>query len=413
MADFIQIKLCRICHSPKLIEFFSLGVMPPPNLFPKNHPRNLKRESFYPLDVCLCQNCGLVQLKHTVNPNIMFKDYIYVTSGSKTMVNHFEGLAKDIMGRIKTSSEPLIVDIGSNDGTLLEQFLKYKVKALGVDPAKNLAKLAKSKGIETIASYFNQITSQKIKSKFGKAKVITATNVLAHVGNLHDFLEAVENLLDTDGIFVAEFPYLIDLLDKNAIDTIYHEHLSYFSIKPLLLLFGMHNLEIFDVERLNVHGGSIRLLVSHRQKTDKHNGVNKLLKLEESFGLNKPETYHNFAKKAYSKRQKLTNFLNSLKSKNCRIVGYGAAAKGNVLLNFTNIGKETIEYIVDSTPQKQGRLTPGTHIPIFPEAKLLEDMPDYTLILAWNFADEILKKNSQYRKQGGKFILTVPDIKIV
>lgn len=413
MADFIGIKLCRICHSPKLIEFFSLGVMPPPNLFPKNRPQSLKKEPFYPLAICLCQNCGLVQLKHTVNPNIMFNDYIYVTAASKTMVNHFENLAKDIMGKIKTYSKPLIVDIGSNDGTLLEQFLKYKVKVLGIDPAKNLARLATSKGIETIASYFNQPTSGKVKSKFGKAKVITAANVLAHVGNLHDFLEAVENLLDADGIFVAEFPYLIDLLDKNEIDTIYHEHISYFSIKPLLLLFGIHNLEIFDVKRLNVHGGSIRLFIRHKQKADDDPRVKRLLKLERSLSLDDPKIYYNFAKKANLKRQKIVNFLNKLKYNNRRIVGYGAAAKGNVLLNFANIGKETIDYIVDSTSQKQGRLTPGTHIPIFPESKLLNDMPNYALILAWNFADEIIRKNSQYRRQGGKFILTMPDIKII
>lgn len=410
--EIFEVKACRICKNNDLLEFFSLGAMPPPNLFPKSDD-NLENEPFYPLDVYFCQHCGLVQLKHVVNPNIMFRDYIYITSGSNTMVEHFGRLAEELVKKFKLNSDSLVVDIGSNDGTLLSHFKRLGPRTLGIDPAENLVSVAAEKGIEQLPLLFTNQSAKKVRQKYGRAKVITATNVFAHVNDLHDFVRGLKTLLTNDGIFIAEFPYLVDLLEKEELDTIYHEHLSYFAIRPLLTLFEKHDLKLFDVKRLPVHGGSIRLYVRRGGKKTLTPVVKELLRLEERMGMETSKPYLDFAKKAYDKRRNLVKFLSDLKAKGKQIIGYGAAAKGNILLNFCNIGPEILDYIVDAIPDKQGRITPGVHIPVYPEAKLLEDMPDYALLLAWNFADEILEKNKEYRKKGGKFILVVPEIKIV
>lgn len=387
--------------------------MPPPNLFPQKTD-DLAKEPFYPLDVWFCQNCGLVQLKHVVYPEIMFKDYIYITAASRTMIEHFGRLARHLVKRFSLTPQDLVVDIGSNDGTMLAHFKKLGVKTLGVDPAENLVKVAAEKGVEQLPLLFTNQAAKKVRQKYGRAKVITAANVFAHINDVHDFIRGLKNLLTEEGVFVAEFPYLLDLLEKDELDTIYHEHLSYFAVRPLLTLFEKHNMELFDVKRLPVHGGSIRLYVRRTGKKKATSpAVKKLLRLEEKMAMEKAKPYYDFSKKAYSKRRQLVKFLSDLRDKGERIVGYGAAAKGNILLNFCNIGPETLDYIVDSIPDKQGRITPGTHIPIYPEKKLLEDMPDYALLLAWNFADEILGKNKEYRKKGGKFILVVPEIRVV
>lgn len=406
------IQRCRICHSSNLFKFLSLGKMPPPNLFPK--PDLPKREPFFPLDVCFCQNCNLVQLKHTVNPNLMFKDYIYVSSATQTMINHFENLARHLVKKFNLKSQHLVIDIGSNDGTLLARFKTFSVRTLGVDPAQNLVKVAQKKGVKNLPVYFQSSTAQKIKNQYGTAQIITATNVVAHVHDLHDFFEGVKILLDKKGVFVAEFPYLIDLLQKKEFDTIYHEHLSYFSVKPLLRLIESHNLELFNVEKLAIHGGSIRIYVSFAGQFSKNTAnINKLLELEKRENLQSLLTYTKFASFAYQKRQHLRQLLKNLKKSKKRIVGYGAAAKGNIFLNFVGIGNETLDYVVDSTDEKQGRLTPGTHIPISSESLLIKDKPDFALILAWNFAEEIISKNRQFQKRGGKFILTTPKIQII
>jgi len=410
--EIIEQKNCRICGSSKPKMFLSLGSMPPPNMFPQKE--QLKNESFYPLDVSFCKNCGLVQLKHVVHPDIMFRDYIYVTSASQTMIKHLANLAEKTAKRFKVQPNSLVVDIGSNDGTFLSHFKKFKVRTLGIDPAENLKDVAKSKGIENIVALFSNRIANLVSRKYGKAKVITAINVVAHAGNLDDFFKGIKTLLSENGVFIAEFPYLVDLVEKDEFDTIYHEHLSYFSIKPLLLILEKYNLELFGVKRIPIHGGSIRLLIRHSRNKQKYpHPVKELLNLEEKIGLYNLDTYRNFAERVEKKKEDLLKLLRSLKSQGKKIVGYGAAAKGNILLNFCGIGPETLSYIVDSIPAKQGKVTPGTHIPIYPEKKLLEDMPEYALLLAWNFADEILGKNTQYKKQGGKFILIVPEIKIL
>ncbi len=409
--EVIKLEICRVCDSTNLLVFLQLGPTPVPNGFLKAHHRH-KAERFYPLDVCFCRDCGLVQLAHVVSPKVMFKNYVYIPSTSTTMREHFSKLAKNAVEAAKAKKEELVVDIGSNDGTLLKAFKAHGMVVLGVDPAENLVKKANKEGVNTLCALFTKEVAVKLKKKYGQAKIITGTNVVAHIHNLHDFLEGIKVLLSDSGLFIAEFPYLIDLLEKVEFDTVYQEHLSYFSITPLSKLIKRHGLYLVDVQRLSVHGGSIRVFISKRPHK-KSSQVKKLLELENRKEILKVQTYLKFGKKVDKVRHELVQLLWGLRLKNQKVVGYGASAKGNIILNYCRIGPETLDYIVDSIPYKQGKFTPGMHIPILPESELLKDKPDYTLILAWNFADEIIKKQSEYRKKGGKFILATPKLTIV
>ncbi len=409
--EVFKLEVCRACDSSNLLLFLQLGPTPVPNGFLKAYHRH-RAEKFYPLDVCFCQDCGLVQLAHVVSPKVMFKNYVYIPSTSETMRKHFAGLAKNAIEKTNAKKGELVVDIGSNDGTLLKVFKSLGVKILGVDPAENLAKKANQEEVETICALFTKELASKIKKKYGPAKIITATNVVAHVHDLHDFLEGIKTLLSGEGMLIAEFPYLIDLIEKVEFDTIYQEHLSYFSITPFEKLLKKHDLYLVDVQRLPVHGGSVRVFVSKKPKNSSQR-VKKLLQLEKKKGILSSQTYLKFRRKIDKVRHELVQLLWRLRLENKQIVGYGASAKGNIILNYCRIGPETLDYIVDSIPYKQGKFTPGMHIPIFPELKLLKDQPDYTLLLAWNFADEIIKKQTEYRKKGGKFILAIPKLTIV
>lgn len=409
--EVFKLEVCRACDSRNLLLFLQLGPTPVPNGFLKGHHRH-RAEKFYPLDVCFCKDCGLVQLAHVVSPKVMFKNYVYIPSTSKTMRTHFASLAKQAIKKTAAKKGDLILDIGSNDGTLLKSFSSLGINILGVDPAENLAKKANQEGVKTIPALFTKELAKKIKKEYGRAKIITATNVVAHVHDLHDFLEGIKVLLSDDGLFISEFPYLIDLMEKIEFDTIYQEHLSYFSITPFDKLLKRHSLTLIDVHRIPIHGGSVRVFISKKPITQSLL-VKKLLKLEEDKGILNPQTYLKFRRKVDKVRHELVQLLWGLRLKNKQIVGYGASAKGNVLLNYCRIGPETLDYIVDSIPYKQGKFTPGMHIPIYPESKLSEEQPDYTLLLAWNFADEIIKKQADYRKKGGKFILAIPKLTIV
>lgn len=409
--EVVKLELCRACGSGNLLLFLQLGPTPVPNGFLRAHHRH-RAEKFYPLDVCFCKDCGLVQLAHVVSPKVMFKNYVYIPSTSETMLTHFAALARQAIKKLNTEEGDLVLDIGSNDGTLLNSFKAQKMKILGVDPAENLAKKANQDGVETICALFTKELAKEIRKKNKEAKIITATNVVAHVHDLDNFLEGIKILLSDDGLFISEFPYLLDLLEKVEFDTIYQEHLSYFSIYPFEKLLAKHALVLIDVQRVPVHGGSVRVFVSKKPGRVSRR-VKKILQLEKKREILNPQTYLKFRKRVDRVRHELVQLLWGLRLKNKKIVGYGASAKGNIILNYCRIGPETLDYIVDSIPYKQGKYTPGMHIPIYPEAKLLEDQPDYTLLLAWNFADEIIKKQTEYRKHGGKFILAIPKLAIV
>jgi len=409
-----DVKTCRICRSRRLYRFLDLGSMPIPNGFLKKEEL-LILEKKYELACFFCENCGLVQLTKVVSPHLMFGNYVYIPSTAKVMMNNFSNLAYQAYKELKLKESSLVVDIGSNDGSLLAFFKNYGTKVLGVDPAKNLAKIAQMRGIPTEDKLFNLRTAKHIKEKYGKADLITATNVVAHIDYLHKLFEAISFLLTRNGVLITEFPYLLDLVKKDEFDTIYHEHLSYFSLRPWIRLVELFGFEVVDAQRLLIHGGSIRL--THKRKKPgvniRRKTVDYLISLEEHYGLYDKKTFVRLSERVEELKNDLTSILKDLKRKKKKIIGYGAAAKGNVLTNYFGIGTKILNYIVDSTPYKQGLFTPGMHIPVFGEGKLVEDRPDYALILAWNFADEIIEKQKAFRRRGGKFIIPIPKVRIV
>ena len=403
---------CRVCRGEALHKFLSLGPMPLANRFLREDQLSMP-EPYYPLDVYYCNTCGLVQLGYTVPPEVMFKDYPYLTSPSEPMKAHFARLAEDLIQRFNLLWEGLIVDIGSNDGTLLKNFQKHNIATLGVEPADNIAEWARSHGIETLNDFFSEGVAHKICAEKGQAKVILATNVFAHVDDLEDFLNGINCLLADDGILVIEVPYLVDLLNNLEFDTIYHEHLSYFAVRPLVTLFSRFGMGIVKVDRIGVHGGSLRLYVQKSADSLSSPSVNELLKLEMEAKLDSLDTYRKFADGVAQVREDLLSLLRALKAQGARITGYGAAAKGNTLLNYCKIGTDILDCITDTTPLKQGRYTPGMHIPVLPESHFHEASPDYALLLAWNYANEILQKEEKYRQAGGKFIVPIPKPRLV
>lgn len=404
---------CRICDGSNLTKFLDLGIMPPANGFMQKSKLD-SPEPMYPLVVDFCGDCGLVQLEDVVQKEVLFRDYIYFSSVTDTIPQHFAQQAEEVTERF-ASKDSLVVEIGSNDGVLLKALKKYGVKPLGVEPATNLAKFANSIGLETINNFFSEELAHEIAQKRRKARIIIGNNVVGHIDDLHDLVRGVNTLLEDDGVFILEVPYLVDLIEKKEYDTIYHEHLSYFSIRSLMELFGQFNMQIFDVKRfLNIHGGSIRVYVRKINGVCRHPAkMVSLLALEKRMKLDSVETYLEFAAQIASNKKRLLSLLNKLKADGKSIVGYGAPAKGNVLLNYCKIGTETLDYIIDSTQAKQGLYTPGMHIPVLAPEKFREDCLDYALMLAWNFEEEILKKEFRYREGGGKFIIPIPDPRIV
>lgn len=413
--NYFTIKNCRICTGIDLYNFLDLGQIALPNEFIKKE--DLKKEELrFPLRATYCTTCSLVQLNDIVSAEAMFKNYLYIPSSSQTRISHFKGIAEMTKVRFGLHESSLIVDIGSNDGSLLNCFKNLDMKVVGIDPAENLVKVAELNGIPTVLGYINRESVQKVTRKYGKASLVLATNVVAHIQDLYALMDSVCMLLKKDGVFITQFPYLMDLLEKNQFDTIYHEHLSYFSLKPLMHLAKNSKMEIFDIERNDLDGGSIR--VFWRQKKDKSNVVheknlNDLLDLEGKVGLYDKKTYEAFSARVEKMKKDVVSFLKQLKKQKKHIVGYGAAAKGNILLNYFGINAKMLDYLVDSTPYKQGLYSPGAHIPIYEESRIYDTNPHYLLLLAWNFKDEIIAKNQQFKKNGGKFIVPNPKLEIV
>ncbi|MCI0411454.1 class I SAM-dependent methyltransferase [bacterium] len=404
---------CRICKSQALEQFLSLGLMPPANAF-LTADQLKEPEMRFPLAVCLCGNCALVQLKDVVDPELLFKNYVYASSTSSSFRAHFQSFAEQVYHRFKLDSESLVVDVGSNDGILLKPFKELGARILGVDPAENLARIATEAGIDTLPVFFGIKTAQIIAEARGKAHILTANNVFAHVDDLDSFVKAVRAVLREDGVFIFEVPYLVDLLTKNLFDTIYHEHLSYFSLKPLLHHFQKQEMQVFEVQKVDSHGGSLRVFVRNAGAgQESADSVRKLLELEEDLAIYSLETWRSFSDRVQQNREKFRNLFQRLKSAGKRIAGYGAPAKGNTLLNYFGITHRELEYIADDSPLKQNLFTPGSHIPVSSPDRLSVDRPDYVLILAWNFADSIMERLSSFRSSGGKFILPVPSPEVI
>jgi novobiocin biosynthesis protein NovU/D-mycarose 3-C-methyltransferase len=410
LADAQRIDSCRACGSGAIDTFLSLGDMPLANAF--RRPGAADAEARYPLELARCAKCGLVQLTVIVRPDILFNDYAYASSASRPMVAHFDDLAELIAKQLGAAGR-LVVEIGSNDGILLAPLRRRGAKALGIEPAANLAALANAAGNETWNVFFDESIARQIVAERGMAAVVVGNNVLAHIADLPGVARSLALLLDADGVFVAEIPYLVDLIDRVEYDTIYHEHLSYFHLAPLEALFARHDLELFHADRLTVHGGSLRIRVARPGTHKRSDGLNALLASEDRAGLASERPVADFARRVEESREALRDMLASLRSAEKRIAGYGATAKGNTLLNYCGIGTETLEFIADSTPYKQGLLTPGTHIPVVPESAILERRPDFALLLAWNHADAIIASNADFLRSGGRFIHPVPMARVL
>ena len=404
---------CRICHSKSLTKFLDLEFTPPADDFLSSE-RLGEPEVYYPLEVFICNNCSLVQIGYVVPPEILFqKDYPYEASITETGVNHFHSFAKEASSRFDLSSDNLVVDIGSNVGVLLQGFKNQGAEVLGIEPARNIGEIAIKNGIETIYDFFSEDLARKIIKERKKAKIVTGTNVVAHIDNHQSLVRGLDILLDKEGIFIFEAPYLVDLIENLEYDTIYHEHLSYLSVKPMNALFHKFGMEIFDVEKVVIHGGSLRYFVARENTYPISSNIDKFLELEKEKKIYEIDTLKNFAKSVQHNREELTWMLKSMKHEGKRIAGVSAPAKGMTLLNYCKIGSETLDFITEKSPLKIGRYTPGTHIPIVQDSELIEQMPDYALLLAWNFADEIMKNLKDYKDAGGKFIIPIPKPHII
>ncbi len=404
-------KSCRVCGSGDFVKIIDLGKQPLANAFLAK--KDFDFEKKYPLRVYFCKKCHLVQLLDVVSPDTLFGDYVYVSSTSPSFVAHFKSYAEELNSRFGIKGR-LVVDLGSNDGILLKPLKKLGAVVLGIDPAKDIAKKATKEGIETWPDFFSPVLAEKILKKKGWAKIITANNTFAHIDDSKGVVNGVKKLLSDDGVFVIEVPYLIDFLEKKLFDTIYHEHLSYFALEPLVALMDGSGMNVFDVQRVPSHGGSVRVFI--QKKGGPHAPSRSLKELsgkEKSLKLDKISTYKKFAVEVGDNKKKLIRLLKSLKSKGANIAGYGAPAKGNTLLNYVGINNKILEYIVDDSPYKQGLYTPGTHIPVVNIAHIKSDHPDFLIILAWNYAESIISKCREFQSRSGKFIIPIPEPKII
>lgn len=402
-----------MCRGERLSKVISLSPTPPANAFLSKKDLK-KKELFFPLQVNFCSDCGQLQLTHVVSPELLFRNYVYVSSTSPVFIAHFEEYAKDLIKRFRLNKSSFVVDIGSNDGILLKPLKKAGVKVLGVDPAVEIAKQATKEGIKTLPNFLNIKLARQIVKKYGQSDVVCANNAFAHIHDLDNIVESVKILTGPNGIFVIEFPYLINFIEKNLFDTIYHEHLSYLSLRPLNAIFDRLGMQIFDAKKVDSHGGSLRVYVQKQGGQKKvQDSVVAFIDKERKLGLDNINTYLKFGKKIETNKKKLIKLLKKLKSQNKTLVGYGAPAKGNTLLNFYNIGPQILDYIVDDSEYKQGLYTPGTHILVVPFKEIAETKPDYIFILAWNFAAPLMDKLSDFKKAGGHFIIPVPQAKII
>lgn len=411
MSIFKTYNICRSCGSSNCTDLFDFGITPlSDNLLTA---KELTEEEIkVPLSLMLCEDCTLVQIKEEVKPEILFcQDYPYYSSVSKYLMEHFRNSALDIIDRKKLNDKSFVVEAASNDGYMLKNFIEKGINVLGIDPADGPAKVAQENGVNTLNTFFSKELAMKIASEQGKADVFLANNVLAHVANLNGFVAGIRAVLKDDGLAVIESPYLLDLLDHCEFDTIYHQHLCYYSVTALQHLFNRHGLYLNDLKHVPIHGGTIRMFVE--TKKNYSDVIVSYMDKEGKLGVEKASFYNEFTGKIDRLKTDLIKMLEDLKSQGKKIVGYGAAAKANTFMSYIGIDNKYLKYIADLSKYKQGLFFSGNHLPIVHPEQLIKDQPDYVLILAWNFADEIIKQQDEYRAKGGKFIVPIPELKIV
>ena len=404
---------CRMCGSTRLYKFLDLGFTPPADQF-RRKDQLREADVHYPLQVVTCEDCGLAQLSYVVSPEVLYRnDYPYESSTTQTGRQHWADFAASVVKQLGLSPGELAVDIGSNVGVLLGAFRDNGMNVQGVDPAANIVMIARENGIDTMCEFFNDDAARQIVAEKGNASVITATNVFAHVDDLDALMGSIKLLLNEKGVFIFEAPYFVNLLKHNEYDTIYHEHLSYLSAKPLVPFFAKHGMEVFHVEQNDIHGGSFRVFVARKGQRPVSRDVQSVIAEEERMGIYTRETLDRFADNVRKNKRALTWLLQSLKHQGKRIVGVSAPAKGMTLLNFCRIDSDVLDFVTEKSKLKIGRYTPGAHIPVVPDSELLAQQPDYALLLAWNFAEEIMRNLDAFRRKGGKFIIPIPSPRIV
>jgi SAM-dependent methyltransferase len=406
---------CRLCGSRELALVGSLGETPLANAFVKAEDRGKAQERF-PLNVYLCRGCGHAQLRDVVDPELLFRDYVYVSSTSPVFVEHFRRYAEAMLKLTGMPPGSQVIEIGSNDGTLLRWFKEAGMEVLGIDPATRIAEQATTAGIRTLPEFFTPELAARLREEGAQARLVAANNVFAHADDLHAIVEGVARLLRPEGLFVFEVSYLVDVVEKTLFDTIYHEHLSYHTVKPLVGLFERHGMQLVDAIRVDSHGGSLRGIAQRKAGPLRvHPRIEQLIGLEAGYGLHEPEAFRAFFRSIQDRKAELTELLRRLKGQGKRIAGFGAPAKATTLMFHFGLGPETLEYIVDDSPLKQGRFSPGHHIPVVASSALYQPAtrPDYLLILAWNFAESIMKNHQAFCAAGGRFIVPLPTVRIV
>jgi len=404
---------CRFCGHELRHSFVDLGMSPPCQTHIE--PNQLDQmEPFYPLHALVCEKCLLVQLGEYVAPDNIFTEYAYFSSYSDSWVEHARRYTEAMRARFGIGASSLVMEIASNDGYLLQHFVRAGVPVLGIEPAANVAKEAVKKGIRTTVKFFGTNSAREIVAEFGKADLLLGNNVLAHVPNLNDFVAGMKVALKDGGVITMEFPHLMRLVAENQFDTIYHEHFSYFSFTTVEKVFAAHGITLFDVEELPTHGGSLRIYGRHADDASKPVGerVSDLKRREAAAGMLSLDYYDKFGEQVRETKRKVLEFLIGAKRAGKTIAGYGAPGKGNTLLNYCGIRTDFLDYTVDRNPYKQGKYTPGTHIPILSPDRIRETKPDYIFILPWNLKDEIMKQLAYVREWGGKFVVPIPEVTV-
>tara|TARA_E500000331_G_scaffold72150_1_gene66934 strand:+ start:55 stop:1311 length:1257 start_codon:yes stop_codon:yes gene_type:complete len=404
---------CRLCNNGGLQVVCTLSSTPPANDFRPASSLN-EIQDVYPLELMLCNECGHLQLGHVVDPESLFSDYVYVSGTSPSFVAHFDAYANTVWSMGANVANDLVVDIGSNDGTLLKSFRKLGARIQGIDPAKKIATAANKSGVPTIAAFFSSEIAARIVEEEGQAQILTANNVCAHIDDLSSVVEAIATLLAPDGLFVFEVSYLLDVIEKTLFDTVYHEHLDYHALKPLVPFLQTRGLHLFHAERIPSHGGSIRVFAapeaSGRRTSDE---LTALLAAEDTSGLLEPGVYGEFSRKIQNAGNELSLLIATARAEGRRMAGYGAPAKATTLMYQFGLKPEDLAYIVDDSPWKQGLHSPGLNIPVVPATRLIEDPVDDLLILAWNFAEPVIENNRQFLHSGNRFIVPLPTLKVV
>jgi SAM-dependent methyltransferase len=403
---------CRSCGEKQGALVLDLGLQPLANNLLRAEDL-AKAEPKFPLRVAVCQSCWLLQILDLVPPVQLFSEYLYFSSFSDLMLRHAKAAVEKYVAEFDLNEQSHVVEIASNDGYLLQNFVVAKIPCLGIEPAANIAKVAREKGIETLVEFFGESLAQKLVAERRPADLILGNNVFAHAPDTNDFVAGLKMLLKPSGRIVLEFPYGADFVEHSEFDTVYHEHVFYFTLTALQPLFARHGLEIFRVEKLAIHGGSLRLFAGHVGARAGEVSVKNLLADEQSKGVGSLAYYEGFATRVLEIKRSLRELLTQLKQQGKTVAAYGASAKGSTLINFFGLGREALDFVVDRSTYKQGRFMPGQHIPILPPEALLEKRPDYTLLLTWNFAEEILSQQKVYRAGGGKFIIPIPQVAVV